>query len=282
MLEQRTKPGMMSYSRVVCEAPDQPMRPLDEHCYKLACILSTSASEEWEPDCPEWNQARGWLDLASGVKRVEIITGLLDECSRFCGTAAEYEDARSQAVSDYYTELTRFLFTWGAFETAVEAVKPPDWRNGKIRAVGRFLARRFDPDKLIHYRCAVSRLKQSGIKDSDFSPDGGYGESGIGIRVVYKLRNRLSHGSLEFPEPEDWGGSPRLDTTVARLATRIVLLTIQMMLITHFAGTSVLIKYRDNSKEDSDEMQEEAQADTCAIGSLLREIHVNRAIDVVW
>ena len=109
-------------SRLKCEAPDQPTRELEEHCFKLGDVLSSSALEESKPDRPEWEHAGEWLHLAAGVRRVEIITDLFDVSGLYCGTVADYEDARSRAVSDYFTELTRFLFTWSAFETVVEAV----------------------------------------------------------------------------------------------------------------------------------------------------------------
>jgi hypothetical protein len=269
---------------VDCEAPEQPTRVLEEHCYLLGDILSNSTLEESKRYGPEWSHAGEWLHLAAGVRRVEIIPDLFDLSGVYCGTVGDYQDARGKAISNYYTELTRFLFTWGAFETVVEAVRLPGWRDGKIRAVGQFLARRFEPDKLIHYGCAVSGLKQLissqqhtlRIKDSDFVADGSYGESGIGLRVVYKLRNSFSHGSIKFPEPQDWGGRPRTDIKAARAATRIILFTIQMVLITQFSSSGILIKYQDHSQEGMDD-----DGKAIEIGDLVRTIHLNRPVTIL-
>ena len=59
----------------------------------------------------------------SDVLRVEINPYLFDVTSLYCGSAGDYQDAKSKVVSDYQTETTRFLFTWSAFETIVRAIK---------------------------------------------------------------------------------------------------------------------------------------------------------------
>lgn len=80
-------------------------------------------------------------------------------------------------------------------------------------------------------------------------------EHGIGLSVVYEIRNEFAHGSFLFPEPPDWGIEKKaLEVDIFSVASRIVLLSIQMILIA---------KYKNDVSE--------IQAETFGIGD---EIYV--------
>jgi hypothetical protein len=66
--------------------------------------------------------------------------------------------------------------------------------------------------------------------------------------------------------PGDWGGSPQVDQHIVRLSTRLVLMTIQMLLIVHLSRVNVMISYPDEGL-DGDEVDQEA----CGV---LRKLHV--------
>jgi hypothetical protein len=265
-------------SAPLCETPDQPMRTLEEQCSRLGSVLQLEQlAALGDSRAQGWSHAGDWLDLAAGVVRVEIVTRLFDDGPVYCEALLEFEKLQSKAVSDYSTELTRFLFAWGALETIVDVIVPPSERDsGKIKAVGRLLARAFEPDRLPHYGCAIARLRhllsypQQGLKvtDSDFLPDDCYGESGIGIRIVYRLRNHLSHGSLTLHSLDPEGSISRLGPEIAKTSTLIVLLTVQMLLIAHFGRTGIVVKaYNDDCECDG-------VRDLCDV---VRRIHLKSA-----
>ena len=262
-----------------CEAPDKPVRDLDEHSSALGDVLSSRAYRGSTLDFPQWNHAGDLLHLAAGVLRVEIDPFLFDYSGVYCGTVGNYQEAKRSVISDYQKEMTRFLFTWNAFETIVEALRPTGWKKGTVRAVGKYLADKFEPEKLIHYDCAVQGVRRLVtdrnnpyfLEDSTFQPGGSYGESGIGIKTVSSLRNSLAHTSIKLPEPEEWGGPVDGGLFSARGARRLVLYTLQMMLIVNYSGSGLNIECYDR------ELDSETTVD---IENMLRTIHLRGAVSV--
>lgn len=262
-----------------CEAPDKPVRDLEEHSSALGDLLSSRADRSSPFDFPQWNHAADLLHLAAGVLRVEIDPFLYDFSSVYCSTVGDYQDAKREIISNYQMEMTRFLFTWNAFETIVEGLRPTGWKNGKIRAVGKYLADRFDPEKLIHYDCAVQGLRKLAtdrnnpffLEDSNFDPGGSYRESGIGIKTVSQLRNSLVHTAVELPEPRDWGGPVDGGLLSARSARRLVLYTLQMMLIANYSGSGLNVECYDQELDSEIEVK---------VDNLLRTIHLEGAVSV--
>ena len=263
-----------------CEAPDKPIRNLNEHSSALGDLLSYRAHRDSPLDCPEWSHAADMLQLAAGVLRVEIDPFLFDYSSVYCGTVGDFQDAKRKVISDFQAELTSFLFTWNAFETVVEGLRPRGWENGKPRAVGKYLADRFEPESLIHYDCAMKGLRRLAtdrntpffLEDSNFDPGGSYGESGIGIKTVSKLRNGLVHTAVALPEPRDWGGPVDGGLHSARVARRLVLYTLQMMLIGNYSDSGLDIECYDWELDSEIEVK---------IDELLRTIHLQGAASVL-
>ena len=52
--------------QIHCEAPDSPVRNLDEHSFALGEILYSREAGETEFDFPEWNHAGDLLHLCIG------------------------------------------------------------------------------------------------------------------------------------------------------------------------------------------------------------------------
>lgn len=75
--------------------------------------------------------------------------------------------------------------------------------------------------------------------------------SGIGLFTVYKIRNDFMHGSLNFSEPGEWQNYAPDDHKIILTSTRIILLSIQMLLISFFKGQALTItKYEDHNEID--------------------------------
>lgn len=241
-------------------------------------MLSLTLSEVWQRDpvtCVkdgetlEFNDAAEWLDLASAVKKVEVLTG--GEDVFYCEGVMDYEDARSELLARLATELTVFLFAWGAFETAATVVGPSSipaglrhkGANGLVHRVVFFL-RTVQPvaayqgvldelGRVLAQQPKYRRLLHSGALPAHM------GLSGVGLDFVRKVRNRFAHGSARFPAPnassEGWCGRKSREPDVIALSTRIVLLSVQMLLRGYYAGkhfTLAVLRDEDGGRVEAD------------------------------
>lgn len=260
-----------------CESPDKPVRDLNEHSSALGDLLSARAHRGSPLDRAGWSQAADLLHLAGGVLLVEIDPFRFDYSGLYCDMVGDYQDAKRKAVSDFQVELTSFLFTWNAFETIVKGIRPRGWQKGKSRAVGQYLVDRYEPENLIHYGCAVKSLEKFttdkkspfSLVTSDFDLGDSYGVSGTGIKTTTKLRNQLVHAAAALPEPKDWGGPKDGGLRCARVARRLVLYTLQMVLIGNYSGSGLVVDCYDQELDSSTEI---------AVDNLLRTIHLRGSV----
>lgn len=61
----------------------------------------------------DWENASEWLEIASSVRYVDVLTGYFDDSLMMCRPAREYEDKRSDIVSQFSTQLA--IFCLGQF-----------------------------------------------------------------------------------------------------------------------------------------------------------------------
>lgn len=85
------------------------------------------------------------------------------------------------------------------------------------------------------------------------------GLSGLGLDFVRQVRNKFAHGSARFPTPDDssqgWCGRKSREPDVIALSSRIVLLSIQMLLKGYYAGKHVEVEVLEG--EDGSRMEED-------------------------
>lgn len=192
-----------------------------------------------------YQNAADWLELAAGVCKVEVLTARFDDTLMYCGTAMDYEGARSELLSRIVTQLTIFQFAWGAFETVAKIANPPS-----IPVKDRFQGKNGLVDRVIYYLRGATPVNgyQETLKQlkgclSAKNPFPGFGSaavpsymgpSGLGINLVRKIRNTFAHGASRFPMPasgaEGWSGKKSQVPDFIALNTRVVLFTIQMLL----------------------------------------------------
>ena len=225
--------------------------PIDLHCDLLGRFVAGQMAwafpREPKPDeehlCSE--SVFEWLRIAASIESVSVNTLTVDEGVMYCSEAAEYEDIRSDLLAELLHDHLRFTYVWGAFETLVKIVAPPAVpksvkpRSSMVDRVAYHLQEVFD-----HRNCApwgynqwLNELRAS-LGPSDRFRIGKYFEwtacavySGLAISIVRHIRNQFAHGIVNIPEPEEWTGEKPAALSVIKLSTRLVLLSMQMLLL---------------------------------------------------
>ena len=192
--------------------------PLQEHCWRLALTLT----DLWDHDPATLNAGRrdydfsdaaAWLHLASSVVKVEADTARFDDSIMWCGNAAIFEDARSELYARLVTELTMFMFVWGAFETVAKVIGPePIPReardSGGDGLVDRVLYRLRDFEPLPAYAKALQELLAAMTSEPATAGPAvqtypkHMGPSVHGLHLVRRIRNRFAHGIGGLPLPD--------------------------------------------------------------------------------
>ncbi|WP_129692336.1 hypothetical protein [Gottfriedia acidiceleris] len=218
------------------------IRPVDEHAWKLGCVLQTLDITDLDE---KWYQICSWLQMASSVEQVSLITGKFDSSLAFCSPALHYENERSSMLSNLALEITIFNFIWGAFESLVETLEPliegcnsKDY--GKV-STARYIIRKKRPSVFPGYKESLEKLIslyhsliQNGIDHSSIN----YYEKGIFF--VYTIRNKFAHGAYSLPEhPDDYEDPESVDSDLVKISSTIVLLTMQMMLCSFYVSKNI-------------------------------------------
>jgi hypothetical protein len=183
-----------------------------------------------------------WFHLASGIKSVDYTSDLFDSSSAWCRPAYEYEFEKSKFHSKLITELTRFTFIWGGFEAFVDTLNLSacPTKRGKFNAVNYFLTIHYSNKKnpikfyselLDYFKKIITKNPWYGDVNELFAIDNCVSETFIGLKVVYKIRNLFAHGAFKFSEPQEWNIVKPFDIQIISVSSRIVLLTIQLLIL---------------------------------------------------
>ena len=190
-----------------------------------------------------------WLKLSSSIDSITVDTTKYDGSLAHCGKAWDYEEAKSELMSYLTTELVRFHFVWGALESLITEFVPVEKveRFGKINALCGFLKKSqledFLPNGYVkEYDHLIALMRKTNQYKNDIkflessaainNPIKNYIDiSGIAVYSVYRIRNKFAHGLMKFPEPEGYSNDVELDKDLIVVATRLVLMTIIILLI---------------------------------------------------
>jgi hypothetical protein len=229
-----------------------------------------------------WREASEWLHVAASVKRVEMDTIQYEPGFGYCSGGDEYSISREKLLTTFVSSLSVFLFIWGGLEAALDIFRLPQKSNGarrgKIGDACRTLTSGFDQRPVIapyyeevgYFRNAIRDCPGYADVESRFGGVNDIGAPGIGLYAVYKIRNHLAHGSLAFPQPD----RDRLPTSShANLidhAARIVLLSLQMLLLQH---------YRDHCEFVSRSWDADSDDEEVPLQEVLRTLHFVRDDD---
>jgi hypothetical protein len=249
---------------------------ISDHSYLLSQVAShldlQTTRDELKYTCQELSE---WLEIAASIESVRLNTGRYDPSFRMCSQAREYAVERSDFLSEWVERFSVFNFVWGGLEIATKIVVPTSWKAGQSTPdrAASYLDREFGVRSPIYrYREVLGELRSSvrilWKTSSEFisfdDPERKRPEhsrfksiyeefgryeldklSGLGVRVVKCLRNQLAHGDTSIPKLSDYrSGKEKLqEIEDARrrtidLCTRILLLSIQMMLISAINDSS--------------------------------------------
>lgn len=264
--------------RINSDPPDEPevnLLPLDKHCWNLGRIM---LDQDVVGDA--WTRMQGaaeWLQVSSGIMAVQFSAGRHDPSLYLCEPAVDYHDGKDKTLEEMVLQLSRFALVWGALETYLEDHDYESWTcpkevgGGKIRRACWFLKQRYEPRQLISpYRrelrlflhdviCIGKRALRPEYSDI-------LGRSGLGLAIVYKIRNEFAHGSLRMPEPDDNHKPQYFESTVIERATRLVLLSLQMLVSAQFDDKELQQQVEYWSESDSDDQNP-------SLGSVLETLH---------
>lgn len=222
---------------------------LKTHCSRLVGILGETELVD------EWEHVADWLQLAAAIESVEVNTIQFQGGFGYCSAADEYSMAREKLLNEFVLQLSRFSFVWGALECCLNKIKPPAHPNqvkrGKISNACHYLSVYFEQKppplhlarEIESFRVAASQCYGFASVEKRFAASGTVGWPGNGLYMVYELRNLFAHGSLRFPEPDE-ENQPISDHRAMILhATRVVLISIQMLLLAHFRHSELPIPF---------------------------------------
>jgi|GEM_PF-1525607 len=230
---------------------------LREHCAELSLFLANPDFDyrilelvgeliDTEGECVTWSHAAEWLYIAASIEKVEVNTIYFDSSVYMCGLALDYEGARSDLLTEFTTALSVFNFAWGSLESVIKLIEPPsipkEVKAGRGSSVDKaiyYLKTDFEPERPIfsyhdnvgEMRELLSQLPGYLSLSNEFRLQPHVGISGIGLHVVRKIRNMLVHGSIQIPVPSNDRKESLPDKRLIETSTRIVLLTIQMLLM---------------------------------------------------
>jgi hypothetical protein len=259
---------------------------LREHCDLLSRTIFSIGSERHLPHklnklngaILAWGHAAEWLEVAASVERVEVDTSYFDDSTELCGTAYDYQRARSLDVSSLVTELTMFNLVWGSLETVIKLIDPPKVpkgvKGGRTSLVDRalyYLKIDYEPRSPVpFYKDTVAAFNdalkgwQPRLLEHSCLVDH-VSLSGISLGVVRRIRNEFAHGAAHMPEPDEDSDGDGSNAKIINLSSRIPLYTIQLLLSTHLNQTSFELAVR---KGEHDELLSEE------VHYVLRSLHV--------
>ncbi|WP_341418007.1 hypothetical protein [Paenibacillus filicis] len=211
-----------------------------------------------------------WLNMAAGVEQVRIITERYDSSIYFCGSALAYSDEKSKLWSELCAELVTFNFIWGSLESLILKLVARKNKTSTTYLGREFLTANYKEPSIegyletysILYKTLGKELSGKVLKNIENEH-----YAAKGLYLVSKLRNQFAHGSRLLPIPDDWSDGLIKEVDMIRMSSRIVLLTIQMLLISQYGSNRYIIE--DPVLFDFDELEEPVSLD-----ALIKNLHL--------
>ena len=223
---------------------------IQTHCFRLRELL-------FELHPLAFTSAIDWLTIASGVESVKVSTAKHDYSITYCRSRFDYEEKRSNLLSLLTSRLTVFNFVWGSFGSVTKVFLPEEQGKFAVEPTIHLLKQHYGSEpSLAYYGDYLSALYRYLENDEyynqyciEFKLRNVDDFPGLGLHVVRKIRNDLAHGSAVMPQPDSWGEkttkllpSEHRHLDLVNTCTRIILLTIQMLLLVRVRGMEMIVE----------------------------------------
>lgn len=194
---------------------------------------------------PEFADTANWFSMAWAIKTTEYERAkYVYELDPY-QVANEYMQATQKLRTKLMDNIARFLYMYMGFESLLNnlTLDPCPNNDGKINAATYYIKVNSSlVPSLTHYEDYINLLKEliinSSLHDLEslFSTNSCTCEKGMGLKVLYRLRNKLSHGNFEFPMDEDISAFMPLEPEITKLCSRLLLISIQIIMIVQRNG----------------------------------------------
>lgn len=240
------------------------LKPLQVHAYYLAkAIISINGQSM------EYVDVHDWLLLASGIDEITFDVTKYDTCLQYCGRAAEYEYRKEELTEEFVKNLAVFQFIWGAFEALLNELSLPEvsgLNRGRTKVDSPCYFLKCNEKEqfkglgyehvFVEFRAAAQKFFEPSQFQSCFSPKRHVSDYSQGLYIIYKIRNHYAHGRTKFPEAYSDDDDTNYESILMALSCRIVLLTMQMMILAYYADTASIVDccWTDDFGEVRDEV----------------------------
>lgn len=215
------------------------LKSLRHHCFDLAYLFFSLKQFSVEKYARQ-NYAY-WLHLAAGVENIEMDHERFyrDPASSLDLTNTLYDRARP-LNTQIFRSLVVFNLVWHVFGKMLDD-HFADKNGGVLDSACEYLDSVYNPFKnVVKYNDLVKELKKlikaSGILDADAILKNHEHEnrSSVGILLVNRINDYFAHVAYQFPVGSDPSGDHAINPEIIERSSRIVLLTIQMILLPWF------------------------------------------------
>lgn len=254
------------------------LKDLRKHSNDLARIfynISTIVDDN------KWNMTAEWLEVASGIERISFELAPYDRSYGWCGTADDFSDKRGLLLQSYVTEVGIFNFIWGAFEAVLDAINPPEIPKvrGEVNKACNYIKLNVSYNLPLYLDLLYSLYRAfnktfGNQTDQIFKLKPYINLSGMALFSVSKVRNRLAHGALHFPElvsiEDVVENYPQVE--LIQLCSRLVLLSIQMLVLSYYKDSHLM--FRVDPEGDIEFGDPSPSDEKVSLELLLRSVHL--------
>ncbi|MBW3128071.1 hypothetical protein [Hymenobacter profundi] len=188
-----------------------------------------------------WHNLAQWFHIANGIKELNYDGIKYDSAFSMCRPAYEYEIERQGLYHKLITEITLFSYLYSGLEGIISNLDLPKCpgQNGKINAASFYLKSNFSiwSNPIFKYS-EIVKLCEVMFQysfESNYTVDSELnrcvGTQGIGLKLLYKVRNKIMHGDFFFPEPLEHSTKYPFQPEIINLCSRLILMTVQMLLL---------------------------------------------------
>ena len=196
-----------------------------------------------------FNNLSQWFHIANGIKELEYDGINYDSGFFMCRPAYEYEAARQELFQRLVKEITLFSYLYSGLESVITELNIPKCpgNRGKINAACNLIKIKIPNYKseLKLYSETISLTSKMFCEsiDKDYKltnelKNNCVNINGLGLRLLYKIRNMIMHGDFFFPEPVEHSFTPPLQPEIIRLSSRLILMSTQLLMLTQLEENS--------------------------------------------